>query len=219
MATVSNLPQLTIVVGANGSGKSTLFDVFTFLKDALTHNVASAVTRRGGFTELVSRGSEGPIGITVQFRESGGRLATYVLEIANENGRVVVGREVLRYRRGRYGKPWHFVDFRCGEGYAITHESVYGQEGAEEEREEFKLDHPSVLAIKGLGQFQRFRVVSEFRSLIEIGTSRISISRMRDRAWKRGTQSICPPEATMWHRSRSTSTRILRNASIGFSRR
>ena len=93
---LGNLPQLTIVVGANGSGKSTLFDVFTFLKDALTHNVASAVTRRGGFTELVSRGSEGPIGITVQFRESGGRLATYVLEIANENGRVVVGREVLR---------------------------------------------------------------------------------------------------------------------------
>ena len=164
---LGNLPQLTIVVGANGSGKSTLLDVFTFLKDALTHNVASAVTRRGGFTELVSRGSEGPIGITVQFRESGGRLATYVLEIANENGRVVVGREVLRYKRGRYGKPWHFVDFRCGEGYAITNESVYGQEGAEEEREELKLDHPSVLAIKGLGQFQRFRVVSEFRSLIE----------------------------------------------------
>ena len=109
---LGNLPQLTIVVGANGSGKSTLFDVFTFLKDALTHNVASAVTRRGGFTELVSRGSEGPIGITVQFRESGGRLATYVLEIANENGRVVVGREVLRYRRGRYGKPWNDQDVR-----------------------------------------------------------------------------------------------------------
>ena len=162
-----DLPQLAIVVGANGSGKSTLFDVFTFLKDALTHNVAAAVTRRGGFRELVSRGSEGPIGITVQFRESGGRLATYLLRIASENGRVVVGREVLRYRRGRYGRPWHFVDFSSGEGSAITNESVYGQEGVEEEREDFKLDDPSVLAIKGLGQFQRFRVVSEFRSLIE----------------------------------------------------
>ena len=161
------LPQLTIVVGSNGSGKSTLFDVFAFLKDALTHNVAAAVTRRGGFGELVSRGSDGPIGITVQFRESGGRLATYVLEVASERGRIVVAREVLRYRRGRYGKPWHFVDFRSGEGYAITNESVYGQEGVEEEREEFKLEDPSVLAIKGLGQFQRFRVVSEFRSLIE----------------------------------------------------
>ena len=166
-AELQNLPQLTIVVGANGSGKSTLFDVFTFLKDALTHNVATAVTRRGGFGELVSRGCDGPIGITVQFRESGGRLATYVLEIARQNGRVVVDREVLRYRRGRYGKPWHFVDFSCGEGHAITNESVYGQEGVRAEREEFKLDDSSVLAIKGLGQFKRFRVVSEFRSLIE----------------------------------------------------
>ena len=166
-AELRRLPDLTIVVGANGSGKSTLFDVFTFLKDALTHNVAAAVTRRGGFRELVSRGSGGPIGITVQFRESGGRLATYILEIATENGQIVVAREVLRYRRGRYGKPWHFVDFSCGEGSAITNESVYGQEGAQEQREEFKLDDPSVLAIKGLGQFQRFRVVSEFRSLIE----------------------------------------------------
>lgn len=162
-----DLPQLTIVVGANGSGKSTLFDVFTFLKDSLTHNVEVAVTRRGGFRELVSRGNEGPIAITVQFRESGGRLATYILEIANENKRVFVAREVLRYRRGRYGRPWHFVDFRTGEGSAITNESVYGQAGAQAVREEFKLDAPSVLAIKGLGQFRRFRVVSEFRSMIE----------------------------------------------------
>ena len=59
--------------------------------------------RASGMPVPRSRGSEGPIGITVQFRESGGRLATYVLEIASEKGRVVVAREVLRYRRGRYG--------------------------------------------------------------------------------------------------------------------
>ena len=166
-AKLENLPQLTIIVGANGSGKSTLFDVFSFLKDSLTHNVATAVARRGGFRELVSRGCEGPIGITVQFRESGGRLATYILEIATHDGQIVVAREILRYRRGRHGKPWHFVDFSRGEGSAITNESVYGQEGVQAEREEYKLDDPSVLAIKGLGQFRRFRVVSEFRSLIE----------------------------------------------------
>jgi predicted ATPase len=164
---LSDLPRMTVVVGANGSGKSTLFDVFTFLKDALTQNVASAVTRRGGFRELVSRGETGPIGITVKFRESSGRLATYLLEIGLHEGRVVVEREVLRYRRGQYGKPWHFVDFRRGAGTAITNESVYGQEGVEEEREEYQLDDPSVLAIKGLGQFREFQVVSEFRSLIE----------------------------------------------------
>jgi predicted ATPase len=166
-ATLTGLPRLTVVVGANGSGKSTLFDVFSFLKEALTQNVASAVARRGGFRELVSRGENGPIAITVKFRESGGKLATYQLEIADDGGRPVVHREVLKFRRGQYGQPWHFVDFSQGHGVAITNESAYGQEGAVAERKEHILDDPSVLAIKGLGQFKEFRVVAEFRSLIE----------------------------------------------------
>ena len=166
-ATLADLHGMVVVVGANGSGKSTLFDVFTFLKDALTQNVAAAVARRGGYTELVSRDSKGPIELTIKFRESSGKLVTYQLVIGSENGRVVVEREVLRYRRGQRGQPWRFVDFSKGIGTAITNESAYGQEGAAEERAEYKLDDPSVLAIKGLGQFQEFRVVSEFRSLIE----------------------------------------------------
>jgi len=166
-ATLPNLPRLTVVVGANGSGKSTLFDVFSYLKEALTQNVAQAVARRGGFQELVSRGESGPIGITVKFRESGGRLATYQLEIASDQGRPVVHREILKFRRGQFGKPWHFVDFSRGRGTAITNESMYGQEGVKAERDERVLDDPSGLAIKGLGQFKEFRVVAEFRSLIE----------------------------------------------------
>lgn len=162
-----DLPRMCIVVGANGSGKSTLFDVLSFLKDALTLNVSAAVARRGGFRELVSRGQDGPIGITVKFRESGGKLATYQLEIAEQEGRPVVHREVLKFRRGQTGQPWHFVDFSCGKGFAITNEAAYGQEGAKQERAEHVLDDPSILAIKGLGQFKQFRVVSEFRSLIE----------------------------------------------------
>ena len=167
VANLNNLPRLALVVGANGSGKSTLFDVFSFLKEALTQNVAQAVARRGGFRELVSRGEKGPIGITVKFRESGGRLATYQLEIAIAKGHPVVHREILKFRRGQYGKPWHFVDFSRGKGTAITNEAMYGQEGAEAQREERVLDDPSILAIKGLGQFKEFRVVAEFRSLIE----------------------------------------------------
>ena len=166
-AKLTNLPRMAVVIGANGSGKSTLFDIFTFLKDALAQNVMQAVTRRGGFNELVSRGQRGPIGFTVKFRESSGRLATYELQIAADQGRPVVQREVLKFRRGRYGQPWHFVDFSRGRGTAITNESAYGQEGVEELRAEHVLDDPSVLAIKGLGQFKEFRVVAEFRSLIE----------------------------------------------------
>ena len=164
---LSNLPRMTVVVGANGSGKSTLFDVFTFLKDALTENVSAAVARRGGFRELVSRDTTEPIEFTIKFRESGGRLVTYQLVIGPEKGRVVVEREVLRYRRGQRGQPWRFVDFSRGIGTAITNEFAYGKEGVAEERDDYALDDPSILAIKGLGQFREFRVVSEFRSLIE----------------------------------------------------
>lgn len=73
---------MTIVVGANGSGKSTLFDVFSFLKEALSQSVAVAVNKRGGYKELVSRGEQGPIGFTVRFRESSGRMATYQLDVS-----------------------------------------------------------------------------------------------------------------------------------------
>ena len=164
---LNNLHRFTIVVGANGSGKSYLFDVFSFLKDSLTQNVATAVARRGGYRELVSRGQVGPIEILVKFRESGGSLATYRLIVNQNGGRAVVERELLSYRRGQYGKPWHFVDFSRGEGQAITNESEYGSEGAVEQKVEYKLDDPSTLALKGLGQFREFKVASDFRSLIE----------------------------------------------------
>jgi predicted ATPase len=166
-AVVPKIPRLAVLVGENGSGKSTLFDVFTFLKDALAQNVAKAVGKRGGFKELVSRDSEGPISIAIKFRETGGRLATYELSVAQENGSAIVEREVLKFRRGQRGQPWHFVDFSRGRGTAITNESVYGEPGAVEQRKAHDLDEATVLAIKGLGQFKQFRVVAEFRSLIE----------------------------------------------------
>ena len=167
-AKFADLPRMSVVVGANGSGKSTLFDAFSFLKEALTQNVAWAVARRGGFRELISRGHEGEAtGITVKFRETRGRLATYELKIAELDGRPVVDQEVLRYRRGRCGRPSKLIDFRQGRGEAITNELAHEEEDAREERGAFRLDDPSVLAIKGLGQFRQFRIASEFRKLFE----------------------------------------------------
>ncbi len=164
---LEKLPRLVALVGANGTGKSTLFDVFSFLKDALAFNAGKAVARRGGLRELKSRGQSGPVRIEIKFRESGGRLATYELAVDEADGRIVVEREVLKFRRGQRGKPWRFVDFSRGRGTAITNEQQYGQAGVEEQRAEYALDEPDVLAIKGLGQFKDFRVVAEFRSLIE----------------------------------------------------
>jgi predicted ATPase len=164
---IQDIPSLAFFVGANGTGKSTLFDVFGFLRDALLENVHTALVRRGGFSEVISRGQSGPIGFEIKFREDSGPLITYILEIGAHGGRGVVEREVLKYRRGQHGEPWHFLDFRRGEGEAVTNEVDYGTPDAEMHRESQKLDSPDILAIKGLGQFQRFKVVSSFRRLIE----------------------------------------------------
>lgn len=109
----TDLPRMVVIVGPNGSGKSTLFDIFSFLKQALIQNVAVAVAQRGGFRELVSRGEKGPISLTIKFRESTGRLATYMLKIGLDQGRPVVEREILKFRRGKMGNHGILLIFRA----------------------------------------------------------------------------------------------------------
>ncbi len=169
---LENISRLCVLVGANGTGKSTLFDVFSFLKDALSMNVGKAVSKRGGYKELASRGfADQPIELTLQFRlEITGkdRLVTYVLKIApGKDGRPIVEREVLRYKRGSYGAPFRFLDFSEGKGYAITNEEDFSKPDEDLNREDQELDAPDILAIKGLGQFERFKAASAFRMMIE----------------------------------------------------
>ena len=119
----------------------------------------------------VTRGKEQEdIEIELQFRMKileKDRLVTYVLIISQKENRPVVKREILRYKRGEYGSPFHFLDFRFGKGYAINNEENFDQTDEELTREEQQLESNDVLAIKGLGQFQRFKAASAFRSLIE----------------------------------------------------
>jgi predicted ATPase len=169
---LKEIPRLCVLVGANGTGKSTLFDVFSFLKDALSMNVGKAISKRGGFKELASRGFETePIELTMQFRlEITGRerLVTYELKIGpGVAGKPVVEREVLRYKRGSYGQPYRFLDFSHGKGDAVTNEEDFSKPDEELKRENQEMDAPDILAIKGLGQFERFRAASIFRMMIE----------------------------------------------------
>jgi predicted ATPase len=94
------------------------------------------------------------------------RLVTYSLEIAEEDGVPVVSREILRYKRGQHGKPFHFLDFARGEGYAINNEEQFNAPDEELEREQQRVSSDT-LAIKGLGQFERFKAAYSFRQLIE----------------------------------------------------
>jgi predicted ATPase len=167
---IKNIPDFCVVVGANGVGKTTLFDVFGFLKDCLTLNVTKALQSRGGFKEVVSREHEKEnIAIELQYRteiNNKERLVTYILEIGNKNNRPVIHHEILRYKRSEYGAPFHFLDFKDGKGYAINNEEDFDKTDEELHREEQRLES-DILAIKGVGQFQRFIAANTFRQMIE----------------------------------------------------
>jgi len=187
-ANLKDIPPFLVVVGANGSGKTTLFDVFGFLHDCLKGNVRQALDARGRFKEVLSRDTdEDTILIEIQYRmpiADVERLVTYSLEISESNNVPYVKREILRYKRGRYGSPFHFLDFSNGEGYAITNEEDFNKEDEDLEREIQKVS-PDTLAIKGLGQFERFKAANAFRQLIEswhVSDFHISAARGRKEA-------------------------------------
>lgn len=173
---LTDLPGFCVFVGRNGSGKTTLFRVFAFLKRALATNIRIALQQEGGrlgFQEVVTRGhAEENIEIEIQFRlEILGvkRLVTYELKIGydTEAARPIIRREILRYKRGRYGAPYRYLDFSNGTGLVVTNEKDFDEPDKELLREEQKLDSADILAIKGLGQFEKFKAASEFRRLIE----------------------------------------------------
>ncbi len=168
---MKDIPRLAIVVGANGTGKSTLFQVFGFLRDAMRDNVHTALTRLGGsrgFAEVRSRDCQGDIEIELKFRltDDSPRIS-YELHVAEENDMPVVTKEVLKYRRGSKGQPWHFLNFSRGSGMAVTNEVDEVQDEQDLQREEQTLKSQDILAIKGLAQFERFPAVVALGELIE----------------------------------------------------
>lgn len=172
--TIKNIPKMAVFLGPNGSGKSTFFDVFGFLSDCLQNNINIAINRRGGFHELISRDTDlsEKIKFEIKFRnpipnEERPPLVTYYIEIGFSRGKSYINKEVLKYRRGQYGKPWHFLDFSNGEGYAIANEEEYDSKESQEKREFQKVASPDIMAIKGLGQFEKYKVLSAFRTLLE----------------------------------------------------
>jgi len=173
-ATMRDMPQMCVVVGANGTGKTTLFQVFGFLRDSLTENVQVALSKRGGFREVKSRDSDGPIEIELKFRfpftagsTKKNPLATYTLAVNEENGKGVVQKEELRYRRGSHGQPWKFLSFANGVGTAVTNEFDDVDDEEKLTREPQRLANASILAIKGLAQFQRYPAVMALGQMIE----------------------------------------------------
>ena len=170
---IKEIPKMCVFVGANGTGKTTIFNVFSFLKDALTDNVHVALTKLGGgrgFQEVRSRNSTGPIEIELKFRIPQGEkspLVTYSLTINEEDGRPIIEREILQYRRGSKGQPWRFIDFSKGKGQAVINEPDQVIDEKELKREDHELKSPDILALKGLAQFEKFPASKAIGDLLE----------------------------------------------------
>lgn len=174
---IENVPEFAVFIGANGTGKTTLIDVFGFLRDCLSGSARSAVQKRAGFAQLVSRGHETEtieieLKVDLDFTKSEGRSrrVTYSLGVGEVGRRVQVRHERLSWRRGSYGRPFNFLDFKDGKGVAVVEsEGAFGEQVPEEdlERDEETLDSPDILALKALGNLKRFEAASQLRDLIE----------------------------------------------------
>ncbi|RLC04945.1 MAG: chromosome segregation protein SMC [Deltaproteobacteria bacterium] len=158
-AEIQNLSNPSVFLGANGSGKSSLFDALSFLSDAVKEDAASAVSRRGGFKEIVSKGQTDDITFEIGFQNHDTNV-TYTLSVGLDKNHPVVKKEVLR------ADACELMNFNKGEGIAVSNEEEY-EAGKPKKTEEQLLDAPDILALKGLGQFRRFKTASSLRKLLE----------------------------------------------------
>jgi predicted ATPase len=160
---LKGLTPLTVLLGPNGSGKSTVFDVFAFLSECFSVGLRKAWDRRGRFKELRTRGAIGPIVIELKYREKAGSpLITYHLAIEEGSRGPFVAEEWLRWRRGQWGQPFRFVDFKHGSGQVVSGEAP----DETDERMSEALDSPEMLAVNTLGQLARNPRVSALRRFI-----------------------------------------------------
>ncbi|MFO1434585.1 MAG: AAA family ATPase [Candidatus Competibacteraceae bacterium] len=164
------LTPLVAVIGKNGSGKSTLFDAFGFIADCLAYDVETAcdLKQRGGFSRLLSMGTQGPIRFEIYYREAPGeRPITYELVIGiDQSGRPIVEEERLRQRRkGQHrGWPFSFLDLRHNIGDAWTGEESF--EGEDAAKVHVELTDPRQLGIAILGTLKEHPRISRFRNFL-----------------------------------------------------
>jgi len=161
---LKDITPLTVLLGPNGSGKSTFFDVFAFLSECFDFGLRRAWDARGRMKELRSRGAEGPVIIELKYREKpDAPIITYHLAVEEEGGGPVVAEEWLQWRRGQqYGRPFKFLKYSKGKGWAVSGE----QPDEKDERVETPLKSPDLVAVNALGQFAEHPRVVALRDFI-----------------------------------------------------
>lgn len=157
-----DLKPLTVLLGPNGSGKSTVFDVFAFLAECFELGLRRAWDKRGRAKELKTRGADGPVSIEIKYKEHKYPTITYHLAVDERGGAPVVVEEWLQWRRGQTGKPFRFLDYREGQGRAVSGELP----DEKDRRVEIPLKSPDLLAVNALGQFAEHPRVAALREFI-----------------------------------------------------
>lgn len=153
---------LTALLGPNGSGKSTIFDVFAFLSECFDTGLRKAWEKRGRARELKTRGSDKPVVIEIKYKEVGYPIITYHLAVDERGGSPVVVEEWMKWKRGSYGQPFRFLDFKEGQGRAVSGE----RPDSEDTRRDTKLSAPDLIAVNALGQFSEHPRVTALRQFI-----------------------------------------------------
>jgi predicted ATPase len=160
---IKEITPFTVLLGPNGSGKSTLFDVFNFLADCFQFGLRHAWDRRGRAKELKTRGQQDPVVIELKYREEPGQpVITYRLALDEGPKGVYVAEEWLQWRRGVRGKPLRFLDYKSGQGRAISGEMP----DEKDRRVDIPLKSPDLIAVNALGQFAEHPRVAALREFI-----------------------------------------------------
>lgn len=169
------LGNMVAIIGPSGNGKSTLADAFGFISDCLSSDVESAcdANNRGGYDQLVSQGSGGPIHFEIYYREtSKSRPITYELTIAKDKAdRPYVKEERLRQRRpgNKNGRPLSFLYLNEGKGYAFE-----GENGGQDEdgsiegiKKDVTLSDMRKLGIVTLGAIKEYDRIEMFLDFLK----------------------------------------------------
>jgi predicted ATPase len=160
---LKEITPLTVLLGPNGSGKSTLFDVFSFLSECFQFGLRHAWDRRGRSREIKTRGQAGPVVIELKYRERPRQpIITYHLALDEGPKGPLVQEEWLQWRRQERGKPFRFLDYRQGQGQAVSGEIP----DESDVRQEYPLRSPDLLAVNTLGQFAGHPRVAALREFI-----------------------------------------------------
>jgi predicted ATPase len=100
--------------------------------------------------------------IELRYQEPGYPVITYHLAVEERRGAPAVAEEWLRWKRGSYGQPFRFLDYKEGVGRAASGE----RPDAEDERVETPLKSPDLIAVNALGQFAEHPRVAALREFI-----------------------------------------------------